>query len=125
LWDSSAVVPLLVGEETTDAMRAIAVEDPAMLVWWATEVECASAIARLERDEDLSGDGTTAAFARLDALAESWNEVLPGYNARRTARRLLEPLDAYSGSTAFAQSAPCSLPPRSWPQRGSPRRWRS
>jgi uncharacterized protein len=88
-WDSSAVVPLLVDEETTDAMQAIAVEDPAMLVWWATEVECASAIARLERDEDLDSDGTAAALARLDALAEGWNEVLPGDNARRTARRLL------------------------------------
>jgi predicted nucleic acid-binding protein len=88
-WDSSAVVPLLVGETSTEAMQAIAAEDPAMLVWWATEVECLSAIARLERDEDLDGDATEAAVARLDALAESWNEVLPGDNARRTARRLL------------------------------------
>jgi predicted nucleic acid-binding protein len=88
-WDSSAVVPLLVGEEASDAVLAIAVEDPAMLVWWATEVECASAVARLERDEDLDSDGTAAAVARLDALAKSWNEVLPTENARRTARRLL------------------------------------
>jgi uncharacterized protein len=88
-WDSSAVVPLLVGETTTETMQVIAAQDPAMLVWWATEVECLSAIARLERDGDLDGDATAAAVARLDALVESWNEVLPGNNARRTARRLL------------------------------------
>ena len=88
-WDSSAVVPLLVGETTTEAMQVIAAEDPAMLVWWATQLECLSAIARLERDEDLDGEATEAALARLDALVEGWNEVLPGDNARRTARRLL------------------------------------
>lgn len=48
-WDSSAIIPLLVGETTTKAMQAIALEDPVLLVWWATQVECVSAIARLER----------------------------------------------------------------------------
>jgi len=39
-----------VEEATTDAIQAAAQEDLAMLVWWATEVECASALARLERE---------------------------------------------------------------------------
>lgn len=88
-WDSSAIVPLLVAEATTEAMRAIAQEDPVMLVWWATEVECVSAIARLERQADLSSDATLAALDRLDALAEGWSEVQPVQAARRTARRVL------------------------------------
>lgn len=88
-WDSSAVLPLLVGEATSDAMRELATEDPAMLVWWTTEVECVSAIARLERQEDLSTDATQAALGRLDGLAEGWNEIQPVEAARRTARRLL------------------------------------
>jgi predicted nucleic acid-binding protein len=88
-WDSSAILPLLVGEATTDAIRALAQEDPAMLVWWATEVECVSAIARLERQEDLSTDATVVALERLDALAEGWSEVQPVEAARRTARRVL------------------------------------
>ncbi|CAN5470384.1 hypothetical protein BH20ACT17_BH20ACT17_02400 [soil metagenome] len=88
-WDSSAIVALLVGEATTAAMQAIAAEDPAMLVWWATEVECVSAIARLEHDGDLTSEATLAALQRLDALAESWNEVQPVEAARRAARRLL------------------------------------
>jgi predicted nucleic acid-binding protein len=60
-----------------------------MLVWWASEVECVSAIARLERQDDLSGEATLSALERLDALAGGWHEVQPVEAARRTARRLL------------------------------------
>lgn len=88
-WDSSAIVPLLVGEATSEAMRAIAEADPLMLVWWATPVECVSALSRLERDGDLTSEGTGAAVERLDGLAEGWNEVQPVEAARRAARRLL------------------------------------
>lgn len=88
-WDSSAIVPVLVGEATSDAMRAMAEDDPLMLVWWATPVECVSAIARLERDGDLVSDAVADAIARLDALADGWHEVQPVEAARRTARRLL------------------------------------
>lgn len=88
-WDSSAILPLLVGEATSDAVRGLAGEDPAMLVWWGAEIECVSAIARLERQEDLSTDAAEAALGRLEAFAERWNEIQPGEAARRTARRLL------------------------------------
>ncbi len=60
-----------------------------MLVWWATEVECASAIARLERQGDLTRASAHEALARLDALAEGWHELQPVEQIRRTARRLL------------------------------------
>jgi uncharacterized protein len=49
-WDASAIVPLLVGQPATTLLQALASHDPVVLVWWGTEVECASAIARLERD---------------------------------------------------------------------------
>src|SRR5690606_1340412 len=49
-WDASAVVPLLLGEPATQAMQKAAAADPVMLVWWATEIECASAIAGLDRE---------------------------------------------------------------------------
>lgn len=88
-WDSSAVVPLLVSEVATPAMLALAQDDPQMLVWWAAEVDCVSAIARLERQDDLSGEAALASLERLNALAESWNEVQPVDGARRTALRLL------------------------------------
>lgn len=88
-WDSSAILPLVVGEATTDAMRAIALEDESMLVWWATPVECVSALARLERDGDIPVEAMTAVVERLDALADGWNEVQPVEAVRRTARRVL------------------------------------
>jgi hypothetical protein len=48
-WDASTIVPLLMTEPTTKGLQTLAEKDPGMIVWWATEVECASAIARLER----------------------------------------------------------------------------
>ena len=88
-WDSSAVVPLTVAEASTEAMRALAEEDPVMCVWWATEVECVSALARLEREGALTDTSTAAALERLDMLAEAWNEVQSVVAVRGTARRLL------------------------------------
>jgi predicted nucleic acid-binding protein len=88
-WDSSAIIPLTVTEASTDAMRAIAEEDPVMCVWWATEVECVSALARMEREGALTDTTTTVALERLDLLAESWNEVQPVVAVRGAARRLL------------------------------------
>jgi predicted nucleic acid-binding protein len=88
-WDSSAIIPLTVTEASTDAVRAIAEGDPVMCVWWATEVECASALARLEREGALTEAATAVALERLDLLAESWNEVQPVAAVRGAARRLL------------------------------------
>jgi uncharacterized protein len=88
-WDSSAIIPLVVIEASTDAMRAIAERDPVMCVWWASEVGCVSALARLEREGALGETAVSGALARLDLLAESWNEVQPVGVVRGTARRLL------------------------------------
>ena len=60
-----------------------------MLVWWATEIECVSAVSRLERDGGLSAADTAMALGRLDALAGGWSEIQPLEGFRRTARRLL------------------------------------
>ncbi len=88
-WDSSAIVPLTIAEATTEALQAIAGQDPVMCVWWATEVECVSALARLEREGALAEATTTAALERLDSLAEAWNEVQATAALRGAARRLL------------------------------------
>ncbi len=87
-WDSSAVVPLLAEEETTAAALARLREDPQVAVWWGTPVECASAIARLERD-GAAPERVAEAFARLDDLARAWTEVEPQDEVRDVARRLL------------------------------------
>ena len=88
-WDSSALVPLCVEEPATDLSLALLQEDPQVAVWWTTPVECASALARLEREGALSSDAATDAFARLDQLAAAWFEVEPHDEIREVARRLL------------------------------------
>lgn len=115
-WDASAIVPLLIAEPTTAAMQALAAGDPAMLVWWATEVECASALARLEREGGLDASAVVPAFNRLKQLAGGWHEVDPSDAVRETAVRLLRvhslrTADALQLAAAFvaAERRPSSL----------------
>jgi len=75
-----------------------------MCVWWATEVECVSALARLERDGALTEAATNLALERLDLLAESWNEVQPVAAVRGAARRLLR-VHALRAADAFQLGA--------------------
>ena len=88
-WDSSAIVPLLLAEPTTRAMQTIVAKDSTMLVWWATEVECASALARLEREDALEDAATRLAFDRLRQLASGWHEIDPSDAIREAAVRFL------------------------------------
>ena len=115
-WDASAIVPLLMTEPTTRTVQALAAKDPAMLVWWSTEVECASAVARLAREGALDESAVTQAFDRLKHLANGWHEVDPSDSIREAAVRFLRvhPLraaDALQLAAAFiaAERRPSSL----------------
>ena len=88
-WDSSAIVPLCVEETATDRALALVNQDPEVAIWWATPVECASAVARLEREAALTPAEPAEAFRRLDLLARSWFEIEPHDELREVARRLL------------------------------------
>lgn len=88
-WDSSALVPLCVQEPSSAAVVALIRDDPGVAVWWATQVECASALARLEREGSLNAANAAQAFDRLDRLAASWFQVEPVDEMREVARRLL------------------------------------
>ncbi len=88
-WDSSAVVPLLVSEQSSPAMLEAVEADPQLVVWWASEVECISAITRREREGALDASDVAAATDRLDALAAAWRQVEPIALVRQTAIRLL------------------------------------
>jgi uncharacterized protein len=59
-WDASAIVPLLVAGESTRPLQALAAKDVAMLVWWGSVVECISALARLEREANMSASPLVA-----------------------------------------------------------------
>jgi len=38
-WDSSAIIPLLILEESSRRLQSLAAQDFAMLVWWGSVVE--------------------------------------------------------------------------------------
>lgn len=82
-------MPLLVTDPLTARVQAVFEADPVVVAWWASEVECASALARLEREGAASRQSVGAALDRLDALAASWHEIQPAEQVRRRARRLL------------------------------------
>ena len=115
-WDSSAIVPLLAAEPGTRRAQARYLRDPEVVVWWGTQVECASAIARLERDGALRPTDANESFSRLDALAPSWMQIDPSDEIREAARRFLRvhPLraaDALQLAAAFvaAERRPSTL----------------
>ena len=115
-WDASAIVPLLVAEESTRPLQALAAKDVGMLVRWGSVVECISALARLERDGALSLSAMTLALQRLQQLAAGWHEIDPSDEIRETAARFLRvhPLraaDALQLAAAFAagERRPASL----------------
>jgi uncharacterized protein len=88
-WDSSAIVPLIVTEAPRDALLDLLAQDPVMMVWWGTPVECTSAIARREREGALRVIEAGRALERLRSLMGAWQEVLPSEAVRSTAQRLL------------------------------------
>jgi predicted nucleic acid-binding protein len=60
-----------------------------MLVWWTTELECISAVARREREGALRRAAAENARTRIDELKAAWTEIESHEIVRRTARRLL------------------------------------
>lgn len=88
-WDSSAVVPLLVDEPPRGALLDLRRRDSGMVVWWGTPVECASAIARRERDGGIGTAAAGQALDRLRTLAGEWHEILATDAVRSAAQRML------------------------------------
>ena len=87
-WDSSALVPLLVMEDVTFRLGDLYLEEDGILAWWGAEIECVSAIARLEREDSLSPREATLALQRLDDLARSWHLVEPVESLRHSPASL-------------------------------------
>lgn len=88
-WDSSAVIPLLMKEVNSLAVREIAEKDGDIAVWWTARVECISAVARRIREGALSHDALNAIRIKLGALENAWSEIAPAQAVRRRAERLL------------------------------------
>ncbi len=109
-WDSSALVALLVKEADSHRRAALLREDSVMAVWWATPVECESAIQRRLREGTLTSEGARRARDRLGELAVAWHEASPQSGLRTLAARLLRthPLRAADALQLAAALTLCS-----------------
>lgn len=88
-WDSSALVPLFVSEKHSVRVREWLKEDPAIVTWGWTRVEIAAAIERRAREQRVTRQQRRDLFARLNALADSWDEVTDLLAVRTRALPLL------------------------------------
>ncbi|HEX6614756.1 MAG TPA: hypothetical protein VF046_00480 [Gemmatimonadales bacterium] len=100
---------LVVREPSTGAMEAILADDPDIVTWWGSRVECASALARLERESQLTPAEAAAAGEALAEFRDSWRDVLPSDMVRETAERVvrthpLRAADALQLAAALAAS---------------------
>ncbi|MBU0607346.1 MAG: type II toxin-antitoxin system VapC family toxin [Armatimonadetes bacterium] len=88
-WDTSALVPVVVAEPRTAEMRALAAEalDPATS--WLTLVECSSAVARLEREGQLTQARADQALTEVRAVLRDFEELRMTEALRTLAGQLL------------------------------------
>lgn len=112
-WDTSAVVPLLLDQEATALVTSLLTDDPEVVAWWGTPVECASAAVRLRREGRLTVAEEQRVLDLLGRLRDSWLEVMPSEEVRAQASRLLRlhPLraaDAFQLAAARIWAAPSS-----------------
>jgi len=88
-WDTSALIPLVLREASSAAIRSLYEGDSEAVVWWGTRVECTSAIVRRAREGQLDEGSETHARERLRQLLDVAQEVGPTEDVRNRAERAL------------------------------------
>ncbi|MGH9494446.1 MAG: type II toxin-antitoxin system VapC family toxin [Candidatus Sulfotelmatobacter sp.] len=95
-WDTSALVPLCVLQPTTASALALRKQFE-IVVWWATEVEVTSALARLLRMNVLPSLDWRQAHKTAAELAQSWTVVKPSSALRSKAQQIVMNFDLRAG----------------------------
>jgi len=88
-WDSSAIIPLCLKEQMSETVKRLIKADEDLVVWWATRVECLSALSRRRREGVLNTESEFKAKIILSTLSAEWSEVQPSEFVRQRAERLL------------------------------------
>lgn len=116
-WDSSAILPIVTTEASSPQLRDALRADGAIVSWWGTRIECASALFRMIRERRLTSTEVAATRLRLANLAAEWSEVQPDEMLRTTAERVvgvhaLHAADALQLAAALVvcDGSPASLP---------------
>jgi predicted nucleic acid-binding protein len=91
-WDTSALVPLCVRQGITlQTIALYKLHDT--VVWWATPVEIASALARLVRMKQLNPSDWERARKLANRLADSWSVIQPSDGLRAKSTQLVDRYD--------------------------------
>ena len=88
-WDTSALGAVLLRESRYQELAAPFEDDRELTIWWATSVECQSAIHRRHREAPYSGLVLNQLLNDVQALAADAYIVPPTLKLRETAGRLL------------------------------------
>jgi predicted nucleic acid-binding protein len=91
-WDASALVPLCVHQSITPSVVGLYKSYQAV-VWWATPVEIASALARLVRTREINSTDWAKAQQVAVALADEWLVIQPSDSLRARATQLVDHYD--------------------------------
>jgi predicted nucleic acid-binding protein len=88
-WDTSAVVPLLVEQQTSSRVAAWVREDEAIVLWTLTPVEIVSALRRLVRDNALDERDAQLAEGRMGDVVRVSQVIVDTEPVKALATRLL------------------------------------
>jgi predicted nucleic acid-binding protein len=91
-WDASALVPLYVRQGSTPQASAWH-KTYDVVIWWATPVEIAGALARLLRSKYLDAAQWRAAVKLIAEWSETWSVIPPSASVRAKAIELVEHYD--------------------------------
>lgn len=91
-WDASALVPLCVAQSNTPQAKNF-YRRFRPVVWWATQVEIASALARLVRMQQLTPADWADARNLAARLADSWSVIQPTEAVRKRAIEIIQRYD--------------------------------
>jgi uncharacterized protein len=88
-WDASTLVPLCVPIDNSQHRRTL-LHEYAPVVWWGSQVEIQSALARLKRERMLTSQQHSAALQRLSIIRKGWREIQPTARLRDIAGSRIE-----------------------------------
>jgi len=115
-WDTSALLPLVI-EEPKSLRAANLYPHYSVVVWWATEVEIHSGLARLRREKSLTQGSFIGAQNLFGQLACGWLIIHESPTIAPSACRLLElhPLRAADALQLAAALEACEHNPLGFP----------
>jgi predicted nucleic acid-binding protein len=95
-WDASALVPLCIAQGISHRVQVL-YNRYEVVVWWATPIEIAGALARLMRMQEIGSEDWVKARYVAAAVADNWSVIQPSNALRGNATKLVDRYDLKAG----------------------------